>query len=689
MSKLNFTDRVTVTGRITPSEPHMIDSERDYLAEFHSDYGSDPQNPLMPLDFVYALVASAYHAYRIATPIMPDPLYDALEKRLLATYPDALHEIERGVSSQLYREHLTLPHEMNGITQINDVALDDEYNDSRLDDYLREVGAKEYHVSDKLDGVSMMLRYVNGNLKQAFSKHTGTEGLDITRHALAMPSVPKSITASGEVFVRGEAIISVQMFNDYWSMDEGTGDYANPRNFVAGKLNAKEPCGGALSYIDFIAYTICDSEDDKATQLYTLGCEWGFTAAEYFVFEPKNMRSSNLRNYLEARKSSSPYELDGLVIDPVGSGNTEDDRRKFKVASEEATTVVTEVTYELHKNGEFRPRVWIEPVKLNGVTVTKASAFNAFYVVHGRLLSETWKPDHPIGPGAVVRIIRSGDVIPDIQEVITPATEPQLPDTAQWGEYEWSESGIHLITTNPDHPAVKFRRLCFFFNNLDVPGFRNASIAKLFDMGFDTVPKILALSQAELVEIFGPTTGIQHHENLRWSLDGVYLPTLMASSGCFGAGFGNSLSDSLYQAYEGDCLDWTGYTTEEIAAEVEELEAFGGTRAWQFAKGLPDFLAFKAELEQFDFVRIAEYEAKTQASNKLEGWKVVFTGVRNADLEAQIVDNGGEMASWTKCNIIVAKDPGLIRPKMQKAMDRGAKLYSVAEFQAKMNEALA
>jgi hypothetical protein len=73
------------------------------------------------------------------------------------------------------------------------------------------------------------------------------------------------------------------------------------------------------------------------------------------------------------------------------------------------------------------------------------------------------------------------------------------------------------------------------------------------------------------------------------------------------------------------------------------------------------------------------------ASNKLAGWKVVFTGVRDDNLSDVIVANGGEMASWTKAEIIVAKDKTLMRPKITAAIDRGAKIYSVSEFKAMMD----
>lgn len=630
---------------------------------------------------VRGLLESAYSAYRLGqTLLLTDAEYDELElayARRMGIDPLVIqNEIERTLAPQLFRDHIELPHNMDGLTQLNLLDESHEQTDARIGDYIAANEGVEYDVLDKLDGVSVLLKYEGGRLRQAFSKHSGAMGLDITRHLKLMPTVPQRISVPGLLYVRGEAVMPQQVFADNYSEDEGTGDNANPRNTVAGKLNSKMPQEDVLKHIDFVAYTLCDSAMSKRDQLACLE-NWNFKVAVQRSLHADQMTSEALDELVAKAKAESIYDLDGVVISPVDMFHG-DKARKYKIIAEVATVKIIDIEWNLSKGGSWKPVGIIEPTKLGGVTVTRCNCFHGFYVKHGRLAWED-KPDRSIGPGAIVTIIRSGDVIPDIQEVLQEA-EPKYPDEG----YIWSANEIHLLTDDPNHPMVKLRRASYFFGMIAVDGFREASVAKCFEAGYDSIESIIHMTQEELQNVLGVASGASVYESLHYQLDGVYMPLLM------GAFMGNLLalerSEYIFNYYEGDCFNWDGWTRDEIIGELSQIKGVGDGIAGAFADEIAAFNAFLANTS--GVVKPAAYEAAKLASTKLEGWKVVFTGTRLPETEEVIVANGGELASWTKAMIIVTSDKSVMRPKIAAALSRGAKMYDHKEFFALLEDAL-
>jgi NAD-dependent DNA ligase len=163
--------------------------------------------------------------------------------------------------------------------------------------------------------------------------------------------------------------------------------------------------------------------------------KYKFKVANYKVVDKLNYEF--LTEYFEKRRNKSDYEIDGIVVFDNSrpyenvQGNP-DYGFAFKVLLEEqkAEAIVEDVEWNVSKDGYIKPRIRIKPVKLVGTVITYATAFNAKYVV-----------DNKLGPGAVITIVRSGDVIPDIVEVIKPSKEPKMPDIA----YKWNKTKVDII----------------------------------------------------------------------------------------------------------------------------------------------------------------------------------------------------------------------------------------------------
>jgi NAD-dependent DNA ligase len=349
---------------------------------------------------------SQYHeakaAYYEASPIMSDEAFDALERLLVNEHPELL----RLIGSPVRTGKQPLPQLMGSLNQIR--------TPEEFDRWKKTTKVNNYIASEKLDGNSCMLVYKKGFLVKSFSRGNGIQGADNTRHTSRMNSIPRGLLSGYTGTVRGEVIVSKSKWPQLQALAASKGDvYANARNFVAGFLNATTSDPDFYDFIDFVAFemTVPGSKEDMLSTMK----ENGFiTPLSILVKDPEFEQMLELVTDLVKK---SAYELDGVVLDVDGGplrdvAVTEDDLNpvyavKIKVSSGSAVTTVLDIEWQISKNGLLKPVVVFEPVSLSGVTIRKASGYNARFIY-----------DNKIQPGSVVVIRRAGEVIPQIAEVI-------------------------------------------------------------------------------------------------------------------------------------------------------------------------------------------------------------------------------------------------------------------------------
>ena len=143
---------------------------------------------------------------------------------------------------------------------------------------------------------------------------------------------------------------------------------------------------------------------------------------------------------------------------------------------------------ELSKLGKLKPIVNIEPTMLCGTTNRKATGNNADFIVK-----------NGIGPGAVVKMIKGGEIIPKIVEVLE-KTEPQLPNV----DYVWNETHKEIILQNMEEDEdVKIKKIISFFKELDVKNIGPGIFKKMFQNGFNTIKKIINIQKDDLLKLEG------------------------------------------------------------------------------------------------------------------------------------------------------------------------------------------
>lgn len=597
--------------------------------------------------------------------ILEDGQYDALKQYAQRLAPTDVYFT--GVGSAVRGGKVKLPYAMGSLDQVYQGDYVKWVADNKLEN-------ETVIDSDKLDGASNMMLYTaEGKLQIAYSRGDGERGADITRHFTNIPSVPKQIDNGGEpITVRAETIISPARFNQLLQLPKGTlrREYKNPRNAASGMMNASELNAAVYPFIDVIAYEIVGSKLSKLEQLQKLE-QLGFNVVPYRVHVAGKMNDNEWTKILNDRRQNSDYELDGVVIEVVdpatrvrlanpGSLNP-GYARKFKVAdaSNLAIATVAEVEWNISKDGYFKPRVKIEPINLVGVTITYATGFNAKFI-----------NENKIGPGAKVKITRSGDVIPFILEVVQPAAEAQMPDE----DYTWTDTKVDAVVADVlNNATVKFERLNDFFASIDVPHLGEGNLRQMFDMGFETPESIISLTLEDLQSLVNSRPiGKKIFDNMRAKFTNIPLYVLMGSHSAFGRGVGVRKMKKLYEAFAGDMSKCAS------VVEIIQVEGFEHKTASKIANGYATFQEFVAKINKY--VTFAAYEAPKTGS--LSGKSIVVTGFRDKAFEATIVNAGGKVGSTVSktTHCVVAQDPLSVSSKLTKAHELGIPVMSRDEF---------
>lgn len=348
-------------------------------------------------------------------------------------------------------------------------SLDKVHNWDELQKDLRD---REIIASLKLDGLSVVLYYVDGKLDQALTRGDGKIGIDITDKVLFINSRLKQIDSTFTGGVRGEILMSNEAFERY-AMDHE--DAKNPRNTTAGLINAKE-ISPDLRLLNIVFYKVIGCSDDRfddyKDMLQYLDSQFFPNVVDYESVSLKEEDIIYKMTYLRISWYGH-YPADGIVLarNDLGrltqneTGNLNSDEtnetiytfvsQAFKFPAETKQAKVDCVEWSLSKTKYLIPKVKIEPTQLSGTTVQYTAGFNADYIMNSK-----------IGPGAVVEICKSGEIIPDIQSVVKTSDEVKLPTICPFcGEYlEWK--GVHLFCPNNDCRHSKMTDLLIWCSKL-------------------------------------------------------------------------------------------------------------------------------------------------------------------------------------------------------------------------------
>lgn len=612
-----------------------------------------------------------------------DSQYDHIRNRLTQSMPT--HPYLNRVGSEVRGDKVALPSPMGGLTEIKEGELQEWLDDYQLKELIGVV-------SDKLDGTSALLVYgKDGHFQAAYSRGDGKEAADITRHLLKMPSVPKKL--SGPAIIRAENIIKKSNFEKATQLVKRRSgeNYTNLRNMVAGIMNSESKVDAVYDLIDLVGYRVIEPVMDKSVQKKWLA-DNGFKVGHY-VKAPKlgNITEAKLADYLARRKGLSDYELDGLVVEvedcvraaEINKGMAQSSLDelssiKFKVNSQFALSTVIEVEWNDSKHGIAKPTIIYESVQLGTVTASRASGVNAKFI-----------QDNGLGPGAKIKLVRAGDVIPNLHSVITPV-EPQMPV----GDYVWltnigGDTGVDLVLRNVlASNEVLTRQMADFFEKLSIPLIRDGGITKLINADFNSIESIINADRDTLITVLG-ANGAKIHDSLTERLNGIQLSDLMGATVIFGRGMGQRKFKKLQ-----DELGTEGILalTKDDEERVQRVQGFDKT-ARLVIENMPAFNAFFKAIG--GRVTLNKESRQSTADNPspglpLVGQKFVFTLFRDRQLETDVIALVGEISESVskKTQAVVTEDIHSTTGKLKKARDAGVEIVSRAAFTDRIDQLL-
>jgi NAD-dependent DNA ligase len=267
---------------------------------------------------------------------------------------------------------------------------------------------------------------------------------------------------------------------------------------------------------------------------------------------------------------------------------------------------VVNVHYEASKDGYLKPKIEIEPIEVDGVTVTYATCFNAKYVL-----------DNKIGLGTTIKLNRSGGVIPNILEVLTPADEAILPKLPK-SEYAFNKTNTDFVLKNPEtNETVLLKNITGFFKTLEVEGLGEGNVKKLIKANHNTIQQILALSKEDIesIDTFKDKMATKIHNSIQKQVKISSLAKIASASNIFGRGFAEKRIQLILKAHPDILTTQTQKQTTptqekaELITKIKSVEGLGEKTALQFVEALPLFQKF---LEESNILKIKSTEPKSK-----------------------------------------------------------------------------
>lgn len=608
-----------------------------------------------------------YKYHSTDKPYISDKVYDIIYDILKERDPSNIFFKEIGAKIKIEKKSAKLPFPMGSLAKIKPY---EPFLNKWISNY-----KGPYIISDKLDGISAQIYNDPEKGLKVYTRGEDTDdgniGQDIT-YLLKFINVNTENIPIG-VSVRGELIISKKDFK------KADTKYKNIRNAVGGLLTSKKSFNMELAKIvHFVSYAIIFPEYKQEKQ-FTLLKKWKLKTAEYKI--EKKITEKMLIEYLQLRRKSSDYDVDGIVI--VDSS----DFYKvipgfppyafaFKMVLDDQYTeaIVKEVRWEPSIDSYLKPIVEIEPVELVGTTVSRATAHNAKMVI-----------DNKINKGSIIKIIRSGDVIPYIMEVIKPSISASVPNIP----YKWNETEVDfIIDYNKEIPKeiidqVQMKINLHFFRKIGVKFLSEGIIAKLYNEGYESIESIIGADETDLYDIdgLGKKSVDKIYNEIYTSLDNCNLILFMAASH-MDRGIGERKIKEIINKYPN--LINEKWDNKEFIMKIKEVNGFSDKLAKKFTDSFKEFKNFYKKINKvYDISHILKVNIVKKKSNLFKDKSICFTGFRDDEMEQFIVINGGKLSSSvsSKTFMLVYKDDSSKdSSKYINATNYSIKIMSINEF---------
>ena len=631
--------------------------------------------------------------YMQDTEIMSNYEYDALYDELVQLEKETGITLSNSPTIHVGYEVVSeLPKEEHEYPML---SLDKTKDVQTLSDWL---GDQMGVLSWKMDGLTIVLTYDNGELVKAVTRGNGYVGEVITNNAKVFKNVPHRIAFKGKLTLRGEAVIKYSDFNALNNqIEDSEAKYKNPRNLCSGSVRQLNNAVTAERNVFFFAFTLVVAEGEDFHNSRMQQFEWlrsqGFDVVEHVQVDRESL-PSYVSQFAE-RITENDFPSDGLVLilEDIAYGESLGTTAKFprnaiafKWADEIRETHLLDVEWSASRTGLINPIAVFEPLELEGTTVSRASLHNISIL---RALQ--------LGRGDLIQVYKANMIIPQIAENLTRSDSLEIPSVCpvcgETTEIRSLNDVSSLYCLNEECPAKHVKQFSLFVSRdaFNIEGMSEATLEKLIQHGFLHEPADLFHLDNyhdEIVQLDG--FGEKSYQRLMASVQKarkITLPKLIYSLGILNIGLSNARL--LCRHYKNDLQALMSASTEELTA----IDGIGPVIAGSFTDYFTDE-HHKKELE--DLLGEVEIEQENfEAEDRIFDGKIfVITGSlehfknRNA-LKELLEEKGAKVAGSvsSKTSYLINNDAASASSKNKKARELGVSVITEEELMALMGKA--
>lgn len=556
------------------------------------------------------------------------------------------------------------------------------------------IGKQEAVLSWKLDGLTIVLTYQNGELQKAVTRGNGTIGEVVTNNARAFKNLPLNIPYKDEVIVRGEAVIGYQDFNQINdAIPELDQKYKNPRNLCSGsvrQLNSEET---AKRSVQFIAFALVSGVPcTKRTQELSWLKSQGFDVVDYKVTDLYHI-PFDITTF-ESMIMTNDIPSDGLVLqyNDIAYGQSlgqtskfPRDSMAFKWEDEVKETLLREIEWSASRTGLINPVAIFDPIELEGTTVSRASVHN-ISIMEGLNLAV----------GDTITVFKANMIIPQIADNLTRKGVCEIPKVCPVCGKSTSIRQINKAKTlhceNPNCQAKHIGSFVHFVKRdaMNIDGLSEATLEKLIGQGFiRSLSDIFKLERYKEQIITMEGFGEKSYTKLIESVNKARVTTFQRLLYALGIeNVGRSASKTICKKFNSDIIK-TVNATKEILLSIDDI---GETIATAFVEYFQN-INYQQEFEALLSEVIIEPPKENTAAPSFNGLSFVITGsvehFKNRNEIKELIEDGGGKVTGSitnKTNYLINNDINSTTTKNKKAKELGIPIITETEFLAMMNQ---
>ena len=592
--------------------------------------------------------------------IVSDEEYDFIKSYLQKINPK--NKLLNSIGYSITNNKIKLPFFMGSMNKIKN---DEE---TILNKWLKNNALSNGNVLclDKLDGESAMF-YITKKERKLYSRGDGYYGKDIS-HIIKYINITKNeLNVNEDFFIRGELIINRNDFEKYKEK------YKNSRNMVVGIINSKTINIELLKIVNFVPYEIYHPKINILNQL-TFFEKNNFIKIHFEIV--KNPTIDILTKKLIDRKKNSDYHIDGIIIRTLKNIDIDEDKNpdyafayKDKDLQSKTIAKVVDVEWSVSKNGRLNPIIHIEPSLLDGILIKKMTGINAKFI-----------KENCINKNTIIEIIRSGDVIPNINKIIKKSKSPLFPNL----NFTWNSTNTDIFLYDKESDDLNIKIMLFFVKTLNIEYINKGIIEKLYSNNIKNVNDLLNVSKEKLSTINGFKEKMVNkiYNNIKNCLENKNIVDFMIGTTIFGIGIGKQKMKLIFDNHPNFFELYNKLKKTECLELLTNINGIGDKTANQIYNKFHEFNNFVLNLKNEE-IKKKIFDMINKKKN-IENTKIiVFSGFRNKEWENILQNNGYKISDNINknVNILIVKNIDSDSNKIKKAKKLNIEIFDMKTFE--------